>query len=164
MLCHRQILVAAGAAVRDSTAVLNECVASFGCGLSVHVGAYPDGIPGAHDAPFLWLFADADIDSSETNSDSVFTIHGIVGACVVDASGEKRICDVVTPRTASANGLAVNGGNAAVEALRDKCLCAIREAKCGAIVSTTRRRENDVSHYPLEWAALEVDFLEPESL
>ena len=40
MTAHRQILTNVATAVANSEAVLNFCVANFGRGLDVHVGAY----------------------------------------------------------------------------------------------------------------------------
>jgi hypothetical protein len=60
--------------------------------------------------------------------------------------------------------LTLNGGNAIVEELRDICMYVVRNAGAGAIVNRIRREENDISHFPLEWATFFVEYLEPESL
>ena len=72
--------------------------------------------------------------------------------------------NIVAPRTASANGLTLNGGNAIVEDLRDIVMRIVRNANAGAIVNRIRREENDIAHFPLEWAVFYVEYLEPESL
>lgn len=162
MTAHRSIMVKMGEAVRDATAVLNSAITISGKGLAVHVGAYPDGIPDVKDAPFLWLYASGENESEK--ADETFTVHGVVGACIVGTNGERVIKDVETARTSMSNGLTVNGANAKVEELRDLCIAAIRAARCGAIVSRISRWENDISHFPLEWAEFEFDFMEPESL
>ena len=70
----------------------------------------------------------------------------------------------VTDRTESQNGLTLNGGNAIVEALRDLIMQVVRNAKAGARVVAMRRTENDIAHFPLEWAEFFVDYFEAESL
>lgn len=40
----------------------------------------------------------------------------------------------------------------------------VRNAGAGAIVNRIRREENDISHFPLEWATFYVEYLEPVSL
>jgi hypothetical protein len=72
--------------------------------------------------------------------------------------------NIVAPRTANANGLTLNGGNAIVEDLRDIIMRIVRNANAGAIVNRIRREENDISHFPLEWATFHVEYIEPESL
>lgn len=163
MTAHRQIMVNMGAAVRDSEAVLNFAVGNFGRGVAVNVGAYAAGIPSENDTPFLWLFAEA-LDNEVVNADETFTVHGVVGCCVRGADGQKKIADTVTERTAAANGLTVNGGNAIVEELRDLILAAILGEGVGAIPERVRQVENDVSHFPLEWAEFEIDYREFRAL
>ena len=162
MISHRSVMAAAGAAVRDSTAVLEYCLANFGRGLAVHVGAYAQGVPGIEDAPFLWIIPQE--ENEAVNEDQVFTVRMTVGGAVKGSGGEKVITNVVTPRTAEANGLTVNGGNAIVEDLRDIIIGVVRNAKAGARVRAIRREENDIAHFPLEWATIFIEYFEPESL
>lgn len=167
MTSHRQIMVNAATAVRDSSAVLQYAVQHFGRGLEIVVGAYAgaedaSGIPGEHESPFLWLYAAGENES--VAADETFTVHAVVGGCVMDANGSQIVTAAVSPRTEEANGLVVNGGNKTVEDFRDLIMGVIRDAKAGAIVQKMRRTENDISHFPLEWAEFEVDYLEPEAL
>ena len=162
MISHRQIMNNAATAVCNSADVLNYCVQHFGRGLDVHVGAYAQAVPGEKDAPFLWI---SPKDENEAlKEDDLFSVAFIVGGLVKGENGEKVIENVVTPRTASANGLTLNGGNAIVEDLRDIIMRIVRNAHAGAIVNRIRREENDISHFPLEWAVFYVEYLEPESL
>lgn len=151
-----------GEAVRDSADVLAYCLEHFGRGLAVHVGAYPCGVPGEEDSPFLWI--QPKDENNEVNEDQTFTVRLVVGGCVKGPDGESVINNVITERTKTANGLVVNGGNLIVEDLRDIVLRVVRDAKVGAIVAKIRRDENDISHFPLEWANVYVDYFEPESL
>ena len=152
----------AATAVCESVDVLNYCVQHFGRGLDVHVGAYAQAVPGEKDAPFLWI---SPKDENEAlKEDDLFSVAFIVGGLVKGENGEKVIENVVTPRTASANGLTLNGGNAIVEDLRDIIMRIVRNAHAGAIVNRIRREENDISHFPLEWATFHVEYIEPESL
>lgn len=162
MISHRSVMAAAGAAVRDSVAVQEYCIANFGRGLAVHVGAYAQGVPGIEDSPFLWIIPQD--ENEAVNEDEVFTVRMTVGGAVKGPGGEKVITNVVTPRTSDANGLTVNGGNAIVEDLRDIIIGVVRNAKAGARVRAIRREENDIAHFPLEWATIFIEYFEPESL
>ena len=162
MISHRSIMNRAAMAVQMSPDVLNYCVTHFGRGLAVHVGAYAQGVPGVDDAPFLWIIPQE--ESEAVNEDEVFTVRMTVGGAVKGSGGEKVITNVVTPRTAEANGLTLNGGNEIVEDLRDIIIGVVRNAKAGARVRAIRREENDIAHFPLEWATIFVEYFEPESL
>lgn len=162
MISHRSVMAAAGEAVRDSLDVLYYCIAHFGRGLAVHVGAYAQGVPGVDDSPFLWIIPQE--ENEAVNEDEVFTVRMVVGGAVKGEGGEKVITNVVTPRTSDANGLTVNGGNAIVEDLRDVIIGVVRNAKAGARVRAIRREENDIAHFPLEWATIFIEYFEPESL
>ena len=144
-------MVAMGEAVRDSEAVRAFCVENFGRGLAVHICAYAAAIPGEGDAPFLWLYPEP-IEDELKNADKTFAVHGIIGCCVKGESGEKKIVETVTERTATANGLTISGAGDTVDALRELCIAAIRAKKCGAIQTAIRQTEADISHFPLEWA------------
>ena len=162
MTAHRTILVNVATAVKNSDTVKDYCVANFGRGLAINVGAYAAAFPGENDSPFLWI---TPVEENEAiKDDDIFTARFVVGGCVKGLSGEKVIANVVAERTATANGLTVNGGNAIVETLRDKILAVVRNAGAGAIVNRIRREENDIAHLPLEWATFYVEYLEPESL
>ena len=162
MISHRSVMAAAGAAVRDSLDVLNYCVTHFGKGLAVHVGAYEQCVPNTKEAPFLWIIPQE--ENEEINEDKIFTVMMAVGGLVTGPNGEKVITNVITPRTDAANGLTVNGGNAIVEDLRDIIIGVVRNAKAGARVKAIRREENDIAHFPLEWATIYIEYFEPESL
>lgn len=162
MTSHRQILVNVATAVKNSDAVKDYCVANFGRGLAINVGAYAAAFPSENESPFLWI---TPVEENEAiKEDDLFTARFVVGGCVKGAAGEKVISDVIAERTATANGLTVNGGNAVVETLRDKILAVVRNAGAGAIVNRIRREENDIAHFPLEWATFYVEYLEPEAL
>lgn len=162
MISHRSVMAAAGAAVRDSEAVLEYCLQHFGKGLAVHVGAYEQCVPNTKEAPFLWIIPQE--ENEEINEDKIFTVMMAVGGLVTGPNGEKVITNVITPRTDAANGLTVNGGNAIVEDLRDIIIGVVRNAKAGARVRAIRREENDIAHFPLEWATIFIEYFEPESL
>lgn len=162
MISHRQIMNNAATAVCESVDVLNYCVQHFGRGIDVHVGAYAAAVPGEKQSPFLWI---TPVEENEAiKDDDLFSVRFVVAGLVKGENGEKVIENVVAARTASANGLTLNGGNAIVEDLRDIIMRIVRNAHAGAIVNRIRREENDISHFPLEWAVFYVEYLEPESL
>ena len=162
MISHRQIMNNAATAVCNSADILNYCVQHFGRGLDVHVGAYAAAVPGEKQSPFLWITPEE--ENEALKEDDLFSVRFVVAGLVKGENGEKVIENVVTPRTTSANGLTLNGGNAIVEDLRDIIMRIVRNAHAGAIVNRIRREENDISHFPLEWAVFYVEYLEPESL
>ena len=162
MTAHRQILNNVATAIAQSEAVRDYCIEHFGRGLAVHVGAYAAAVPSEKDAPFCWLTPQD--ENEATKDDDLFTVRIVIGGLVRGPSGEKVINNVVIERTNTANGLTLNGGNAIVEDLRDIILVLVRNANAGAIVNRIRREENDISHFPLEWATMYVEYLEPDSL
>ena len=162
MISHRSVMTAAGRAVCESAEVLNYCLANFGRGLAVHIGAYAKGIPGIEDTPFLWIIPQD--ENEAVNEDEVFTVRMTLGAAVLGPDGEKVITNEVIRRTDTSNGLVVNGGNAIVEDLRDIIIGVIRNAKAGARIRAIRREENDISHFPLEWATIFVEYFGAEAL
>lgn len=162
MIAHRTIMERLGRAVAESAQVLEYCREHFGRGLAVHVGAYPSGIPELKDSPFLWITPRD--ENEDVKTDETFTVRLVVGGAVKGPNGESVIENVVIERTEEVNGLVVNGGNLIVENLRDMILAIVRDAKAGAVVAKIRRDENDISHFPLEWANVYVDYFEPESL
>ena len=162
MISHRAIMANVAQAVAADAGVLEYCIEHFGRGLACHVGAYAQGVPGAEDSPFLWITPEG--ENEDQHQDETFTVRMVVGGCVTGPEGQKVITNVVTPRTEMQNGVTVNGGNAVVEDLRDMILAIVRETKAGARVSAIRRTENDIAHFPLEWAEVHVDYFEPEEL
>lgn len=162
MISHREIMIRLAEAIQVSDEVAAYCREHFGRGLAINVGAYPSGIPGEDDSPFLWIQPKE--ENEEVAVDQTFTVRLVVAGLVKGPNGEKVIADIRAERTETSNGLTVNGGNKVVEDLRDLILAKVRAAKCGAILQRIRREENDISHFPLEWATMFVEFTEPESL
>ena len=162
MTAHRQIMNNIATAIAESEAVRDFCIENFGRGLAVHVGAYAAAVPGEKEAPFCWITPQD--ENEATKDDDLFTVRIVIGGLVKGPSGEKVITNVVIERTETDNGLTLNGGNAIVEDLRDLILVLVRNAKAGAIVNRIRREENDIAHFPLEWATFYVEYLEPDSL
>ena len=163
MVTHRSILIAAAKAVADDETLLAFSCEHFGRGLAVHVGAYAMDIPGEDEAPFVWIRS-AEGDHESVKADETFTLAVSVGACMTGEDGEKKLAETIRERTGTANGLTVNGGNLVTEELRDRVLAVIRAAQVGAIPDRVRVTADDLSHFPLEWAEGEVDYIEFESL
>lgn len=162
MRAHREMMKRLAVAIADDENVRAYAVANFGRGLDVHVGAYPSGIPGVDDSPFCWITPQD--ENEDHQADERFAARLVVAGCVVGPHGEKVIEDVIRPRTVRQNGVVVNGGNEIVERLRDLILAVARDARVGAVVSACRREENDISHFPLEWAVAYIEYFEPEAL
>lgn len=164
MKSHREILTAAATAVMESAEIAAYCTEHFGRALAINVGAYPSGIPGENDSPFLWITPSDREESEAVAADEVFVARFVVAGCVKGDAGERVIERVIRERTETENGLTVNGGNEIVETLRDMIAEVVINAKAGAVVSAIAREENDLSHFPLEWATCYVTYFEPEAL
>lgn len=163
MISHRSIMTSLASAIQASTEVAEYCTRHFGRALAINVGAYAAGIPGDEESPFLWIHA-ADDENEQVGSEDTFTVRLVVAGCVKGADGEQYIEDVRAQRTATVNGLTVNGGNAIVEDLRDMIIGIVRSARAGSFPIRIRREENDISHAPLEWAVIYIEYNEPEAL
>ena len=163
MKSHRSILEKVAMAIQASTDVANYCFEHFGRALAINVGAYANGIPDENDSPFLWIHA-ADDENESVSSEDTFTVRIVVAGCVHGPDGEQYIENKVVERSTSVNGLTINGGNVIVEDLRDMIIGIVRNAKAGSFPIKIRREENDISHFPLEWAVIYVEYNEPEAL
>lgn len=163
MTSHRSILVNVAQAIQADDAIALYCYRHFGRALAINVGAYANGVPEEDASPFLWIHA-ADDENESVAADETFTVRLVVAGCVKGADGEQYIENVVTQRTASVNGLTINGGNVVVEDLRDMIIETMRHANAGAYLRRVRREENDIAHYPLEWAEIYAEYEEPETL
>jgi hypothetical protein len=163
MISHRDILTALAMEIQASTEIAEYCQQHFGQALAINVGAYASGIPDESQSPFLWIHA-ADDENESVGSEDTFTARLVVAGCVKGADGEQHIENVVVERSASVNGLTINGGNKIVEDLRDMIISIVRDAHAGAYPVRIRRDENDISHFPLEWAVVYVEYNEPEAL
>ena len=163
MKSHRSIMQKLAEAIQASSDVAQYCTAHFGRALAINVGAYANGIPDEAESPFLWIHA-ADDENEQVGSEDTFTVRLVVAGCVKGEGGEQYIENVVVERDESVNGLTINGGNVVVEDLRDMIIGIVREAKAGAYPVRIRREENDISHFPLEWAVMYIEYNEPEAL
>lgn len=162
MTNHRQIMINVGQEIADSEEIADASVARFGRPLLVQIGACPSQIPDAKDAPFLWIHAD-DVESERVAADEVFTVRCVLGGTPKGENGENIIVRTIKERTADENGLMVCT-NGDVEELRDIIIEAVREACAGAILRRVRIEENDLAHYPLDWAIFYIEYEEPEAL
>ena len=163
MTSHRSILTNLATTIQASTDVADYCHRHFGRALAINVGAYANGIPKDDESPFLWIHAAAD-ENESVGSEDTFTVRLVVAGCVKGPDGERYIENKVVERSTTENGLTINGGNVVVEDLRDMIIGIVRDAKAGAYPVKIRREENDISHSPLEWAVVYVEYNEPEAL
>lgn len=163
MTSHRSILTNLAKEIQASEEVAAYCQKHFGRALAINVGAYAAGIPSEDESPFLWIHA-ADDENESVGSDDAFVVRMVVAGCVKGDGGEQYIENVLVPRSVDVNGLTVNGGNVIVEDLRDMIIGIVRAARAGAYPIRIRREENDISHFPLEWAVIYVEYNEPEAL
>ena len=162
MTSHQSIKQGMATAISQSEAVRDFCVENFGRGALVIVDWYgSEGTPGEKESPFVFVASESDDNESGFVDEETFAVTVIVGAC--DASDEPRkLVDV--ERTATQNGLVLNGIGKSVEDFRSVVEGVIRGGAFGATVRTITRTEAATSDYPLEWAKIRVEFFEPQSM
>lgn len=163
MISHRDILTNLATEIQRSNRIADYCYRYFGRALDINVGAYAAGIPDESMSPFLWIHA-ADDENESVAKDDAFSARLVVAGCVKGEDGEQYLENRIVERSAAVNGLVVNGGNKIVEDLRDMIIEIVRSAKAGAYPILIRRDENDISHFPLEWAVIYVEYSEPAAL
>ena len=163
MTKHNDIMLALGEAIRTNADIAAFCAEHFGRALDIHIGAYANGIPDEKDSPFCWICANED-ENESVAADATFTVRVVVAGCVKGADGESYIETRTHERTATENGLVADGGGSVIEDLRDSVCRICATALVGAIPSAIRREEQPISHLPLDWAVIYVDYLEPTDI
>lgn len=155
------VRVAAARLVAADEAIAAYCAQNFGRGLLVIVDRYGvDGIPGEKDAPYAWLYTDGENELGNVDAE---TFEFVVEVGAVDTALRPSYTEEAA-RTASANGLVLGGIAEKVERLRELVLAAITRGHVGACFNTAARTENSMSGFPLEFAALRMNFTYPETL
>ena len=155
------VRVAAARLIAADATIAAYCAQNFGCGLLVIVDRYGvDGMPGEKDAPYAWIYTDGENDLGNVDME---TFEFVVEVGAVDTA--VRPCYTVdSARTARANGLVLGGIAAKVEGLRELVFAAITGGHVGACFNTASRSANSMSGFPLEFAALRMNFTYPETL
>ena len=157
---HETIKLNVARAIANDTTIRDYCIQHFGRGLSVIVNVYgSEGYPGENEAPFCWLYSDGLNESGFVDEE---TFEFVIVGAVDPSPAPKRVA--YQERTATQNGLQVNGIAAEVEALRELIYNLIDGGSYGAIFRTATRAEADVADWPLEWANLRLSFFEPETI
>lgn len=155
------VRVAAARLVAANAAIAAYCAENFGRGLQVIVDRYGvEGLPGEDDAPYAWIYADGENELGNVDAESFeFVVEvGAVNPAIRPSH------TVEAARSASANGLVLGGIAAKVEALRELVFRAIAGGHVGAMFNTASRTEDSVSAFPLEYAALRMNYTYPETL
>ncbi len=149
-------------AIADDTALVQYFVDTFGAAPLIIVNRYgAAGYPGENEAPFVWIFSeDAENDAGDVDEET-FAVGVVVGACERNDSPRKFIKRL---RTGEAAGLEIYGNLDKIEVAREKILAIARSSSHGAIFRTATRTESNLLEYPLEWAKLRLEYLEPETL
>lgn len=161
MTNHAQIKSNLARAICEDDAVRSFCVEHFGRGALVIVDWYgAQGVPGVKEAPFVFIYS-ADENDAGFVDEETFAVH-IVCAGVSSAAKPERSVD--QQRTAEDNGLVVNGIAAEIEELRNLVESVINRGRLGAVARTFTRVESSTAEWPLEWAKLNVEFFEPETM
>ena len=155
------VRVAAARLVARNEAIAAYCAQNFGRCLQVIVDRYGlDGAPGEADAPYAWIYTDGENELGNVDSES-FEFVVEVGA-VNPALRPSYTVEV--ERTSGANGLVLGGIAEKVETLRELVFRAIAGGAVGACFNTASRTEDSVTGFPLEHAALRMNFTYPATL
>jgi hypothetical protein len=153
--------VAAARLVAANEAIAVYCAENFGRGLQVIVDRYGlEGVPGENDAPYAWIYTDGENELGNVDAESFeFVVEvGAVNPAIRPSYTVER------ERAAAANGLVLGGIAAKVEELRELVFAAIAGGAVGACFNTASRTEDSVSGFPLEYAALRMNFTYPATL
>jgi len=155
------VRVAAARLVAANEAIAAYCAENFGRGLQVIVDRYGlEGAPGEDDAPYAWIYTDGENELGNVDAN---TFEFVVEVGAVNPA-IRPSHTVEAQRTGTANGLVLGGIAAKVEALRELVFRAIAGGHVGAMFNTASRIEDSVSGFPLEFAALRMNFIFPETL
>lgn len=155
------VRVAAARLIAADASIAAYCAQNFGRGLLVIVDRYGvDGIPGEKDAPYAWLYTDGENELGNVGAE---TFEFVVEVGAVENALRPSYTEEAA-RTASANGLVLGGIAEKVERLRELVLAAITRGHVGACFNTAARTENSMSGFPLEFAAIRMNFIYPETL
>lgn len=158
---HETIKANVAKAIADSTAIRDWCISHFGRGLAVIVNTYgSEGAPGEKESPFCWIYSDG-VNESGFVDEETFEFVIVVGATDPSPVPTRS---TVYQRTATANGLTINGIASVIETLREMVYAVVADCAPGAILRTASRNEANVADYPLEWADLRLSYFEPESI
>lgn len=161
MTNHAQIKADFATAIADSEEVRDYCVEHFGKPPLVIVDWFgANGSPGVKEAPFVFVYS-ADENEIGFVDEETFNVHVVVGGCD-DGTGPTR--EVRRDRTDEKSGLVVNGIASVLEGLRNIVESIAESGAAGAVPRTMTRVESSTADYPLEWAKLNIDFYEPQTL
>ena len=155
------VRVAAARLIQADASIATYCAENFGRGLLVIVDRYGvDGVPGEKDAPYAWIYTDGENEHGNVDAET-FEFVVEVGAVT---NSIRPSYTVEAARTSGANGLVLGGIAEKVEHLRELVFAAIVRGHVGACFNTASRTENSMSGFPLEFAALRMNFTYPETL
>lgn len=161
MTNHAQIKSNLARAICEDDAVRDFCVEKFGRGALVIVDWYgAQGVPGVKEAPFVFIYS-ADENDAGFVDEETFTVHVVCGGV---SGSDKPERSVHESRTATTNGIVVNGISAEMEELRNLVEAVVVRGGLGAVARTFTRVESSTAEWPLEWAKLNVEFFEPSTM
>lgn len=159
MILHSDIKEAVANALADDTEIRDYCIGVWGRGALVIVDAYgAAGTPSEEESPYIFLYSSGESSTGEVDEET-FTMSVEVGGAFDTLREETR-----RERTATQNGLKVAGCLRQLEELREKVIGIIKRGAYGPAVREVVKVESSVANWPLEWAACEVNFYQPQGL
>lgn len=162
MTTHHTIMLNACDKLVASTAIRDWCIAQFGKGCQIQLDAYgAAGLPGEAEAPFLFIYADGENEGAGAVAEETFEFILLAG--IVSKTEGGTDSTAVSARSATANGLTVNGIADKAEYLRGLALAEIRANEVGAIYRSAVLSESGTLDYPLQWARARLSFYEPQT-
>ena len=157
---HAQIKRNVAEAFAASEEVRAFCVEHFGRGALVIVDWFgSDGAPGVNQAPYILLYSTGDNQTGHVDEETFEFSIEIGGVASRFPSREEQ-----DTRTATANGLVVNGCAALLEELRGILVGILKSGGFGASLRSVTFDESSTVSFPLEWCSISCEFFEPETI
>lgn len=162
MTSHASIKAAVAEAIRASEDVRAFCVEHFGRGALVIVDWFgAEGAPGEREAPYVFLYSTGENQTGQVDEETFeFSIE--IGGVAAGMVGPPRT--VSSARTATENGMVVNGCAAELEELRTIVVGILKSGAFGASLRSVTLSESSVITYPLEWSSIRCEFFEPDTI
>lgn len=157
---HAEVKRALARAVADDTRVRDFCIEHFGRGALVIVDWYgAEGAPGENEAPYIFIYSTGENSGGAVDEKTLDIMIECGGICSNIPSRER-----VVERTATANGLAINGCAFELEQLREIVIDIARGVDVGMAYRSVSYTESSTASFPLEWAESRLTYFVPNDI
>ena len=160
IVTHASIKESVARAFASSKVVASFCVQNFGRPALVIVDWFgAEGAPSEREAPYIFLYSTGENTTGHVDEET-FEFYVEIGA----VASARPVRTSQSARTASENGLVVNGCAALMEELRAILVGILKAGAFGASLRSVTFAESSTMSYPLEWSSIRCEFFEPESI